>query len=160
MTVLFPSDYFTKKKPDETFSEQVHAFQALGFAVAMTPLEDLSLGKARFYRPLSESGPVLYRGWMLSGGDYGLLTQAISASRRKTFHDARAIPFDASHPQLVSTHLGIYARNGLLYRPRGSRAALGRVGLARLLRQRFCEIAQNFGGKSYRIARTNSNRYG
>ena len=85
VTVLFPSDYFDKKKPDETFSEQVHAFQALGFAVATTPLEDLPLGKAKFYPPLSESETVLYRGWMLSGDDYALLTQATAQAGAKPF---------------------------------------------------------------------------
>ena len=83
MIVLFPSDYFNKKEPDETFAEQAQAFHALGFATATISLESLPSGKTKIHPPLSEDATVLYRGWMLSGGDYTLLTQVVAQAGAK-----------------------------------------------------------------------------
>ena len=97
MIVLFPSDYFDKKKPDDVFAEQVHAFQTLGFATSTTSLEDLPPGKATFQPALPEGETVLYRGWMLSGDDYKLLIDAITQAGAKPFTTLESYPPNPSH---------------------------------------------------------------
>ena len=97
MIVLFPSDYFDKKKPDDIFAEQVHAFQALGFATFTTSLEDLSLDKVKFYPALPQGETVLYRGWMLSSSDYKILADAITR--------AGSNPFTTLESYLLTHHI-------------------------------------------------------
>ena len=80
MVILFPSDYFNKKKPDEMFDEQVRAFKSLDFDIATVSLEDLQLGKVRFHPSLPEGEEVLYRGWMVSPDEYKQLAEAITRS--------------------------------------------------------------------------------
>ena len=85
MVILFPSDYFDKKKPDEMFSDQVRAFESLNFKISTVSLEDLQLSKVRFYPALPENEEVLYRGWMVSPGEYEQLAGAVLEAKAKPF---------------------------------------------------------------------------
>ena len=85
MVILFPSDYFDKKKPDEMFSDQVQAFESLDFKISTVSLEDLQFGKVRFYPALPENEEVLYRGWMISPNEYEQLAGAVLEAKAKPF---------------------------------------------------------------------------
>lgn len=78
MVVVFPSDYFSPKKPDEMYSDQFKAFESVGAQPATINLGELSseskvLGKF-------EPGKSLYRGWMLTLTDYNVLHSALTAA--------------------------------------------------------------------------------
>ncbi len=85
MVILFPSDYFDKKNPDDMFAEQAKAFETLGFETFLVSLEDLKLGSIKFYPSLPKKETVLYRGWMLSGQEYEQLINAIINAEAKPF---------------------------------------------------------------------------
>ncbi len=97
MKILFPSDYFDKKKPDEMLSDQAEAFKAAGFDIATVSIEDLATGSLKFFPALIEDEIVLYRGWMLSSSDYQLLTDAII--------QAGAKPFTSPENYLLTHHI-------------------------------------------------------
>lgn len=97
MVILFPSDYFNKKKPDELFSEQVTAFRNLGFSIATISLEDLASGNATIYPTLNDQETILYRGWMLTTQDY---TQLIS-----TIKQANCTAHTPLEPYLLTHHI-------------------------------------------------------
>lgn len=77
------------------FAEQAEEFKMAGFSVATIALEDLFRGAPEFYPALAKGKTVLYRGWMLSGHEYQLLTEAIIK--------AGAMPFTTLQ-QYLATH--------------------------------------------------------
>jgi len=97
MIVLFPSDYFDKKKPDALFLEQAKAFQSSGFSIATISLEDLSTGNASIYPKPNNTETILYRGWMLSTQDYQQLI--------KTIEQAGHTPFTTLEQYLLTHHI-------------------------------------------------------
>lgn len=95
--VVFPSDYFNKRKPDEMFLEQVQAFSDLGFAVATISLDDLKENKGKLFPRLPENATVLYRGWMLSGKHYQSYVQCLTENG--------TLPFTTVQEYLTCHHI-------------------------------------------------------
>jgi hypothetical protein len=75
--VVFPSDYFDKKKPDEMFVEQAQLFSSLGIPTATISIDDLQQNQATFYPKLPPNKKVLYRGWMVTAELYKRFVQVI-----------------------------------------------------------------------------------
>ncbi len=76
MRFLFPSDYFNSKKVDETYLEQVTCLPNLGFEVSVISLETLT-GTSKIFPMPNPSAKVMYRGWMITPADYGLLVSIV-----------------------------------------------------------------------------------
>lgn len=74
--VVFPSDYFTARQPDEAFTDQAEMFATLGWVVSTFAFD----GDRRFRPPLEPGETVLYRGWMLTGDAYREFAEAVAAA--------------------------------------------------------------------------------
>lgn len=79
MRLLYPSDPFTKRQPDETFQEEYEAAQAAELPCSLYSAEDFELGDFKPRPAIAEGEPVLYRGWMLTPDAYALLQAAIES---------------------------------------------------------------------------------
>lgn len=79
MRLLYPSDPFDKKRPDEQYAEECTAVVAAGLSVSLFSFEDFEVGAFRASPPLARDEPVLYRGWMLTPEAYGQLVAGIHA---------------------------------------------------------------------------------
>lgn len=77
MFVLYPSNPFDKKSPDETYAEEFAAMEEIGARLSLYSAEDSSYGELN-PRPKLE-GRVLYRGWMLRESEYESLSNAVSS---------------------------------------------------------------------------------
>ena len=92
---LFPSDYFSVKKPDEGFIDQVSCFRSAGFETSVISLEGLGTATSRIILSLAMDQPIVYRGWMLSAADYGTLATTVERSGASML---------ISQDQYLSTH--------------------------------------------------------
>jgi len=77
MQLLYPSDPFDKKSPDECYREEYEAALSIGLSCSLFSLEDLEIGDFRTRPALETNGKVLYRGWMLTPDRYSKLCEAI-----------------------------------------------------------------------------------
>ena len=77
MRLLYPSDPFNNKHPDEEYVEEFGAANAAGLACSLFSLEDFRDGAFRPRPQLDKGDEVIYRGWMLSIDDYSKLADAI-----------------------------------------------------------------------------------
>lgn len=75
---IFPSDYFNPKKVDETYREQAHCLREKEFEISLISLETLASGKARIFPMPEPQSKVVYRGWMLTPGEYLLLANSVT----------------------------------------------------------------------------------
>jgi hypothetical protein len=81
MRLLYPVDFFDSARPDEIFAAEAAAFEAAGFDHSVIDLNALQGGGRAKIRPLLPAGEtIVYRGWMLTPGDYSVLVEAISRS--------------------------------------------------------------------------------
>lgn len=79
MRILYPSDPFNKKEPDEAYEEEFIAAQKVGLLCSIFSVEDFELGDFN-PRPMLVSGDeILYRGWMLTSDRYKQLQHVIEA---------------------------------------------------------------------------------
>lgn len=78
MVVVFPSDYFSQKKPDEMYNDQFKAFGAAGGQTATINLSELADNSKVL--GAFDAGKSIYRGWMLTARDYEVLYKALSSS--------------------------------------------------------------------------------
>lgn len=85
MHLLFPSDYFKHRQPDEMYAPEAAQFAEGGFLYSTVNTDSLSSSKPLPRIP-SESS-VLYRGWMLNKSDYGQLANVIATSGGKLITD-------------------------------------------------------------------------
>jgi hypothetical protein len=72
-----PSDPLDARAPDEAFLDQVEALRDAGFAVSLFSFEALQAGNAKIRGALSTSADIVYRGWMMTPGDYGALVALV-----------------------------------------------------------------------------------
>ncbi|MBD2504615.1 ATP-grasp domain-containing protein [Anabaena azotica] len=80
MIFLFPSDYFNPKKADTAYLEQVACMQNAGFETRVISLESLGSGSSKIIPVPTPNSKVVYRGWMLTPGDYELLVSVVESS--------------------------------------------------------------------------------
>lgn len=73
MHLLYPSDPFDKKRPDEHYAEEFDAVVAAGLQAVLFSFEDFETGLFRTSAPVSPGDAVLYRGWMLTPDAYAAL---------------------------------------------------------------------------------------
>ena len=83
MRLLYPSDPFNNKRPDEEYVEEFDAANASGLACSLFSLEDFRDGAFRPRPRLDEGDEIIYRGWMLSIEDYARLVDAILGAGAK-----------------------------------------------------------------------------
>jgi hypothetical protein len=77
MRLLYPSDPFQKKKPDEAYEEEFNAAQNAGLSCSLYSTEEFELGEFKPRPVLAEGEEVVYRGWMLAPDAYAQLQSAI-----------------------------------------------------------------------------------
>lgn len=95
MRFLFPCDYFSAKKADEAYFEQVDCLRNMGFETSVISLEALASGTPKIFPPPNLGEKVIYRGWMITPNDYLLLVNAV----RNTGADVLI-----SHTEYLATH--------------------------------------------------------
>lgn len=79
LRLLYPSDCFQPKLPDEVYAEEHDAAIAAGIAVSLFSYEDFQAGELKFRTKPQTGESVIYRGWMLAEADYRRLHEAIGA---------------------------------------------------------------------------------
>lgn len=77
MRLLYPSDPFDKKRPDEQYAEEHDAMVAAGLLASLFSFEDFEAGTFRPSPALESGEPVLYRGWMLTLDAYAQLVEQL-----------------------------------------------------------------------------------
>jgi hypothetical protein len=85
MQILYPSDPFDKKIPDECYREEYEAALSIGLSCSLFSLEDFEAGDFRARPALETSGKVIYRGWMLTSDRYAKLCEAIEGKGGSPF---------------------------------------------------------------------------
>lgn len=85
MRLLYPSDPFQPKLPDENYREECDAAKAAGIAVSTFSFEDFESGTLKARPALQPGEVVLYRGWMLSPEAYANLVAAVEAQDARAF---------------------------------------------------------------------------
>ena len=65
MHLLFPSDPFQPKSPDEGYAHEVNAATSAGIPYSLISIEDLQVGTFKVSPKIPEGSSVIYRGWML-----------------------------------------------------------------------------------------------
>jgi len=79
-SVLFPTQMFQPRSVDDAFGKQLAAAQQAGFATSLLNQDALEMGDFnKAVQGVSHTGPMLYRGWMLSAPHYAKLAQALAA---------------------------------------------------------------------------------
>lgn len=77
MRLLYPSDPFDKKRPDEQFSDEYDAVVGAGLQAVLFSFEDFETGTLKVSAPIDPGQPVLYRGWMLTPEAYASLVSQL-----------------------------------------------------------------------------------
>ncbi|GLY29578.1 hypothetical protein Kisp02_29430 [Kineosporia sp. NBRC 101731] len=79
--LLLPADPLRPRRPDEHYAEEAALARELGVTVALVDHDALPSGDAeRAVQGVPRGGgPALYRGWMLTSGQYGALADALQA---------------------------------------------------------------------------------
>ena len=78
MYLLYPSSPLRARQPDEQYAAEVEAVRAAGLEVSLFSLEGFQGGEFCAIPTFPKSAEIVYRGWMLSEGDYGNLASAVS----------------------------------------------------------------------------------
>ncbi|MCE4057248.1 ATP-grasp domain-containing protein [Pseudomonas sp. Au-Pse12] len=77
MHLLYPSDPFDPKRPDEQYLDEYQAVLAAGLSASLFCFEDFESGRFRPRPAIAPATPVLYRGWMLTPEGYGSLVEQL-----------------------------------------------------------------------------------
>jgi hypothetical protein len=78
--LLYPQSVLDPRTPDEMFREESQAMKAVGRSIHLIDTEALASGSSRV-RPTFEPGArVVYRGWMLTQGEYVNLAASVERS--------------------------------------------------------------------------------
>jgi hypothetical protein len=78
--LLYPQSALNPRTPDEMFSHESHAMAAAGHNVHLIDTEALGLGPSRIQPPFEPGARVVYRGWMLTHGEYVNLAASVERS--------------------------------------------------------------------------------
>ncbi len=77
ISLLYPQSALDPHKPDEMFCEEAQAMAAAGCAIHLINTEALDSTTARIRPTLKLGAYVVYRGWMVTQGEYLNLTKSI-----------------------------------------------------------------------------------
>ena len=81
MNLLFPASPIDPKLVDHAFEQEAQIAKDLGFTIGRVDLEAVLGGEIRV-RGLPETGPVMYRGWLMTPPRYQALYESPSVGRR------------------------------------------------------------------------------
>ena len=76
-TILYPQSILDPRTPDEMFCEEAQAMTAAGHNAHLIDTEALTAGPARIRPPFEHGACVVYRGWMLTHGEYVNLAASV-----------------------------------------------------------------------------------
>lgn len=79
MRLLYPSDDFNHKQPDETYQEEYIAAKAAGLSCSLYSVEEFELGQLKLRPPTLQGEEIVYRGWMLTPSAYSDLYRLVQA---------------------------------------------------------------------------------
>ncbi len=71
--------------PDEIFREESEAMAAAGHDIHLIDTEALTSGSSRVRPPFDSGAPVVYRGWMLTRGEYASLAASVERAGGSCF---------------------------------------------------------------------------
>ena len=94
-TVLYPQSIFDPRTPDEMFREEAQAMTAAGHNAHLIYTDVLDTRPARVRPPFEPGASVVYRGWMLTHGEYVNLAASVERTGGSCF---------TSPEQYVATH--------------------------------------------------------
>ena len=77
ISFLYPQSVLEPRKPDEMFRQETEAMAAAGHSVHMIDTEGLDSGPSRIRPPFEPGARVVYRGWMLTHGEYVNLAASV-----------------------------------------------------------------------------------
>jgi hypothetical protein len=77
MRLLYPSDPFQKKNPDEKYAQEFLAAQGAGIPCSLYSAEDFESGIFKPRPPFLAGEELAYRGWMLTPAEFGQLKSAV-----------------------------------------------------------------------------------
>jgi hypothetical protein len=95
LSLLYPQSVLEIRMPDEMIRGEVQAMEATGRNIHLIDTESLTSGPARIRPPLDPGTRVVYRGWMLTHGEYMNLATSVERSGGSCF---------TSPEQYVATH--------------------------------------------------------
>lgn len=78
MQIVYPSDYFNRKKVDDVFEDEYNHAKNSGLTCLLLSTQHTSDGKYLLSQSLEPDVPVLWRGWMLKPEEYQRLHRAVS----------------------------------------------------------------------------------
>lgn len=79
MQIIYPDDYSSQARPDETFAQEYFCAQQRGITCLLLASEAAAVGKYKFSGAIEPDVPVIWRGWMLSEDEYRQLARAVEA---------------------------------------------------------------------------------
>jgi hypothetical protein len=90
MHLLYPNNPVRERQPDPLFTDEVQAMRDKDFGITLFSHEDFQTGTFSIFSDMPTGAEVLYRGWMLTGAEYGKLAEEISKVGCRM-----AVPLDA-----------------------------------------------------------------
>ena len=78
MHFLYPADLLQPRLPDEMFRAEAERMAADGHCVSLMDSNTFALVRAGGYPPPQAGARVVYRGWMLTPTEYGMLADAVA----------------------------------------------------------------------------------
>lgn len=79
MRLVYPSDDFNHKQPDEVYREEYLAAQAAGLSCSLYSVEEFESGQLTLRPAPLQDEEIVYRGWMLTPAAYTELCRLIQA---------------------------------------------------------------------------------
>jgi hypothetical protein len=95
ISLLYPQSVLESRAPDEIFSEESQAMKTSGHNIHLIDTEALGSGPSRIRPPFEPGARVVYRGWMLTHGEY--VNLAASVERAGGFCIASPDDYLATH---------------------------------------------------------------
>jgi hypothetical protein len=77
ISLLYPQSVLNPRMPDELFREETEAMAAASHTVHLIDTEALGSGPSRIRPPFEPGARVVYRGWMLTHGEYVNLAASV-----------------------------------------------------------------------------------
>jgi hypothetical protein len=85
ISLLYAQSVIEPRTPDELFSEEAGAMKAAGRDIHLIDTEAVTSGLARIRPTLDPGARVVYRGWMLTHGEYANLAASVERSGGSCF---------------------------------------------------------------------------
>src|SRR5215468_3526906 len=95
ISILYPQSVLNPSMPDELFREETAAMAATGHNIHLIDTEALDSGPSRIRPPFELGARVVYRGWMLTHGEYVNLVASVERAGASC---------SASPEEYVTTH--------------------------------------------------------